>query len=340
MKKYSLIFVVLLLGFMLCAPFVQGVVYQPLETDGKEGESIGYEMSITERAKEEGVVQIGIAMPSADYTYHTAIAEVMEKTAKEMRKEGDTIKLDFQYAKWDASVQIEQMNAFIRQKVDAIILCPINAKSMLPSLRTARELDIPIINVNMKVDTSSTEFITTYVGASMSEEGALAAQMIAQALGEEGGEVAIIEGAPGSDPQIYRTHTFFQTIGLHPSIEVVGIGNGGWDRHKAYLLAYDMIKQNENLDVIYAHDSNMAMGAIEAVEQLGKSGKIKVTGIGEGEEYLEAVRDNRLYGLITQSIPYEGEQSVRCAVAAARGEELRPWYKTPSSIMIKEEVKK
>lgn len=65
------------------------------------------------------------------------------------------------------------MRDFIRRKVDAIIFCPVNAKSYLNVLREARNAGIPVINLNMKVDTVSAEYITTYVGASMSEEADL-----------------------------------------------------------------------------------------------------------------------------------------------------------------------
>ena len=174
----------------------------------------------------------------------------------------------------------------------------------------------------------------------MSEEAALAADFLVEALGSKGGEAAIIEGAPGSDAQIYRTQTFMEQLASHPEIEVVAIGNGNWDREKAYLVTKDIVTKNPDLSAIFSHDSNMAMGVIKALEEMKKQDQILVIGIGEdNDEYLQAVTDGKLAGLITQPPSYEGKYSVYCAIMAAKGSELRPWYKDPIEIITKDNVK-
>ncbi|PHV69663.1 hypothetical protein CS063_14670 [Sporanaerobium hydrogeniformans] len=292
------------------------------------------EIAITQQEKKENKrIVIGATLASEDSEYLKSVTHYMKEAATEK-----DIELILKYADWDVQVQTKQLDEFIAQKVDAIILCPTNAKSLLTPLKRVREADIPVINLNMQVDAISLQYITTYVGASSSEEAALAAELFIEALGEKGGEIAIIEGAPGSDAQIFRTQTFVEKLAAYPQIEIVGIGNGNWERRKAKLVAKDLIHKNPQLKGIFAHDSNMAMGILEAIEELEIKEEIYVVGVSESEEYLEALHKGKLYGIITQPPDYEGKYSVYCAIMAAQGIRLRPWYKDPIQILKKEDV--
>ena len=91
-----------------------------------------------------------------------------------------------QYAGWSISEQEKQLKTFIKEGVDAIILCPVNAKSFLNIIKDARKAGILLLIMNMKVDIVSTEYITTYVGGSMSEEADMAGQMAVEVLNEKG----------------------------------------------------------------------------------------------------------------------------------------------------------
>lgn len=274
---------------------------------------------------------IGVSLASDQASYQQALGTLLEKAA-----EGDAeYTIEISYAGWNVSKQEEQLKAFIKAKVDAIILCPVNAKSFLNILKEAKEAEIPVINLNMKVDTVSTEYITTYVGGSMSEEANLAGQMAVECLDEKG-KIGIIEGTQGSDPQIYRTQTFLEYISVYPEIEVVGIVEGKWSRKKAGLAALDLINKDKDIQLIYCHDSNMAMGVYEMLESRGLENSIQVIGIGNEDEYLEAVKDGKLYGIVTQSPEFEASYAWSCAKRAAKGYKLRFWYKNPACIVTKE----
>ena len=233
------------------------------------------------------------------------------------------------------SKQEEQIQNFIKEGADAIILCPVNAKSFLNVLKDARKAGIPVINLNMKLDTVSTEYISTYVGGSMSEEADLAGQLTVECLNGKG-KIGIIEGTQGSDPQIYRTQTFLEYIATYPDIEVVGIVEANWLRDKAGLAALDLLNKDKDIDLIYCHDSDMAMGVYDMLKSKGLEKKIKVIGIGSNEEYIQAVRDGRLYGIITQSSDFEASFAWSCAKRAAEGQNLRAWYKNPAQILTRE----
>jgi len=278
------------------------------------------------KKKEEKPV-IGVTL-AAKSSYLLSIVEPMKDAAMQ-----ENVELNIQFADWNVEQQQKQMNEYIEQGVGAIILAPVNAKEMLTSLKRAKEAKIPVINLNMKVDGISSEYIETYVGASSSEEGEQVAEMFVDILGEEGGKIGIVEGAPGSDPQIYRTQGFAEALAEHKDIHVVGMGNGGWKRSQAKLVTIDLVRNNQDIKGIYCHDSEMAMGTIEALEEMNLLSQVKVVGIGENEEYIQAIKEKKLTGIVTQPPEYEGKQSVYCAAEKIKGKKLRPWYKDPIQVL-------
>lgn len=287
------------------------------------------------QTEKKGTV-IGVTLASEDFQYQKELGDMMTEFAA--REEDCTLKLC--YAKWDANEQIEQMRKFIDEDVDAVILSPVNAKSLLNVLKETKQAGIPVINVNMKVDMVSSEYITTYVGASTEEEAELAAQMAVDYFDGRSGKVGVIEGAPGSSPQIDRTQVFLERIASYPNIEVVGIVNGKWSRSMASLAALDLLNKNPQLDMIYCHDSNMAMGAYETLKSRGKDKDIKVIGIGNSESDMQAVKEGKLHGIVSQPADYEAYYALVCARKAISGSTLRPWYKNTVEIITSENVDK
>ena len=237
------------------------------------------------KGQEEEKVTIGISMASELASYQKGLAGKMQEIAEQ----SDSYEVEFYYADWDADKQEEQLREMIDKQVDSIILCPVDAKSFLNVLREARDAGTPVVNLNMKLDHFSCEYITTYVGGSMSEEAVLAAELAVDYFGEEEGKIGIIEGFPGSDPQIYRTQAFLEEMNSHPNIEIVGIVDAKWSRSRAELAALDLLRKDPEIDMIYCHDCNMAMGAYDALKKEGREDEIKIIGIGDALEYLSLI---------------------------------------------------
>lgn len=293
-------------------------------------------MCVHGETQEKEKVTIGISMASEIASYQKGLAGKMEEIAEK----SDSYDVEFYYADWDAHKQEEQIREMIDRKVDSIILCPVDAKSFLNVLREVRDAGIPVVNLNMKLDPFSCEYITTYVGGSMSEEAVLAAQLAVDYFDGENGKIGIIEGFPGSDPQIYRTQAFLEEMYSHPDIEIVGIVDGKWSRSRAELAALDLMRKDPEIDMIYCHDCNMAVGAYDALKKEGKEDEVKIIGIGDVLEYKDAVTEGKIYGIVSQSVDYEASYALICAEKAARGKELRPWYKNPCEALTAENIDK
>lgn len=281
-----------------------------------------------------GGVTVGVTLASEKAPYQTELGQVMEDTAKSRN-----VELIVEYAGWSEEVQNSQMEAFIDQDVDAIIAAPVHSKALLNSLRKAYQAGIPVVDLNMKVDSASSRYISSYVGSSSEEEGTLMAELAAKLM-PDGGNIAIIEGAPGSDPQIYRTRYFMNRIKDFSNMNVIDIRNGRWNRDTAKKQAYQILETTPNLDMIYCHDTTMAYGAAEAAEELGRENQVLVIGIGAVDpDSIDAVRNKMLAGMVTQSSKFEGTAAVLAADQAARGQTLRPWVMNPSEILTAKNIK-
>jgi ABC-type sugar transport system substrate-binding protein len=323
MNKKKIVFAVLLLG--IC-------IWGGIHISQKSGAGMGAELVEAETEKERMV--IGCTLASEESNYQETLGVLMQNFADE----DGSYTLDIQYAGWNVSTQEEQMREFIAQDVDAIIICPVNAKSFLNVLKDADQAGIPVINLNMKLDMVSSEYADAYVGASMSEEAEMAATLAIDYFGENPGKIGIIEGIPGSDPQIYRTQTFLEKLTSHPNIEVVGIANGEWKKDKAKEAARELLEKCPEINMIYCHDNYMSLGVYELLEELGKTDEIKIIGIGNASDQMEAVRDGKIEGLVTQPPEVEAYYALECAKKAAEGEELRTWYKNTVQIVTKDNV--
>lgn len=286
--------------------------------------------NITEKKQ----IVIGLTIAGLSSAYLRPVANYAQAEADRLG-----VELILTDAEWDAQKQASQIERFIEQKVDAIILNPVDASSMLPSLKKIKDAGIPCINLNMKVDDLSASYITTYVGSSSQNEAQMAADMTNQALGGEGGNVVIIEGAPGSDAQIYRTKSYIDMLtSKYQNIKVLAIANGEWDRSTAMAAARDLMEKYPNIDVMYCQDDNMAIGAIQAAKDADRLDQIKFIGIGGSIDGINAIKSGDLYASVTQPPDFEGATSIDVAVDAANGITLKPWYMDPVEAITIENV--
>lgn|GEM_PF-1011978 len=281
-----------------------------------------------EEGQEDAQIVCGVCIASDQASYQVRLQKLMTEQA-----EVKNIRILWNYADWDPELQNSQIENMIERRVDALIISPVNSKSILESLKDASSVGIPVINLNMKVDAYSSVYIDTYVGASSSEEGVLAAEL-ADILLPDGGKAAIIEGSAGTDPQIYRTQAFIDELRDKPEIQIEEILSANWDRKQAKTCAEELLQKYADLSLIYCQDNNMAAGAIEAVKRSGRSGKVYVIGIGEAdEETVGLLKEGSLSGFIVQDPEFEAVSAINSADQLAKGRKIRPWIKNPVSIL-------
>jgi ribose transport system substrate-binding protein len=310
--------------FMLILPVMLAVICIPAFAGG------GDQKSTTSQKV------IGFAQASMESVFLIPVYDFAKQEADKLG-----VKLLMMDAQWDATTQTSQIENMIMQKVDAIIIIPVDEASQVPAVRKAHAAGIPIVNLNMRVDSSVENLIDSFVGPDIIKEAELAAELMVKALGKSSGNIAMITGAMGTYDAQVRKEYFEKWIAKNaPGIQIIAEGAGNWDRATSMSLAEDFLaKYNASqLDGIYCHDDNMAAGAIEAAKATNRLNTLKIVGIGGSRDGYDAIKAETQYGTVVQPPDWEGAQSVRVAVDLANGRKVEKWYEDPIEIVTKENV--
>ena len=218
----------------------------------------------------------------------------------------------------DPAKQVGQVENFIAQKCDVIILDPQSFDGCAPAVDAANAAGIPIFTLIQKVENQDEAI--TYVGSEAKESGEILAQMAVDDFGGNA-KVVVIEGPMGSDAQIGRYSGIEAVMNANAGMELVMRQAADWDRATALALVENWLQSGMEFDVVLAENDDMAMGALKAIEDLGMLDKIKVYGIDAIPEALTAVQEGKMGGTVFQDAVAQGKLAIEVAVKIAEGKE-------------------
>lgn len=234
---------------------------------------------------------VGFAQTGAESAWRTANTESLKSEAA---KRG--INLKFADGQGRQENQIRAVRSFITQRVDAIIIAPIVETGWEPILRDAKRAKIPVILMDRTVQVSDESLYTAFVGSDFAEEGRMAADWLAKHADGKG-RILEIQGTPGSAPANERRRAFAEAIEKYPDLKVIDSQSGDFRRSggKEVMEAF-LKKHGRNFEIVYAHNDDMALGAIQAIEEAGlKPGTdITIVSIDAIKEAVQAVVDGKL----------------------------------------------
>jgi ribose transport system substrate-binding protein len=176
----------------------------------------------------------------------------------------------------DNSKQVADVENFITQQVDLLIISPNEAAPLTAAVAKAYDSGIPVIVLDRKVEGDR---YTAFIGADNTEIGRQVGQYYAETLLPQGGRVLEIAGLPGSTPAAERAAGFRDGIAANPAIEIVASQPGDWLRDKGQAVMDALLKAHPDADAVYAHNDPMAEGAYLAAEAAGRAGDLVFTGI-------------------------------------------------------------
>ena len=206
---------------------------------------------------------VGFAQIGAESSWRTAETESVKETAKERG-----INLKFSDGQGKQANQIKALRAFIAQKVDAIILAPVVETGWEPVLKAAKRAHIPVFLADRSIKVDDDSLYVTLVAGDFVLEAINAAKWLIE---KTGGKANIIElqGTPGSSAAIDRKKGFNETIAKYPDMKVIASQSGDFRRSKGKEVMEALLKVHDNVDVVFAHNDDMALGAIQAIEEAG-----------------------------------------------------------------------
>jgi simple sugar transport system substrate-binding protein len=226
--------------------------------------------------------------------------------------------------------QIKAIRSFIAQKVDAIILAPVVEAGWDNVLKEAKKANIPVILVDRGVKVSDDSLYTTLIASDFVEEGRMAAEKLVAAVDKNipksvsrTRNIAQIEGTTGAAPANDRASGFKEVIEKNPNFKIVKSQCGEFTRAKGKEVMEAFLKSGEKFDAVYAHNDDMALGAIQAIKEAGlKPGKdIVVVSIDGVKGAFQALIDGSLAACV-ECNPLLGPLAFDAIAAAKDGKKL------------------
>lgn len=256
-------------------------------------------------SEKDGRKVIGVSMLSLQSEFVVNVKDAIEDAANEQ-----DVRLIVNDAQRAAEKQVQQVESFISQGVDAIILNPCEMEASSPAVRRAQEAGIPIINVNS--ETSATP--DGFVGSRDEESAELALEHIAQQLGGKG-NIVVMHGYMGQAAQLKRAAATKTVLAKYPDITILAEQTAEWDRAKAMSLMENWIQSyGSRIDAVFAQNDEMGMGALQALEQANLKNQVVVVSIDAISDALQAVRDGRLDATVYQNAKAQGKNAVLMAL--------------------------
>jgi inositol transport system substrate-binding protein len=272
---------------------------------------------------------IGATMLSMQNEFIVNISDEMEKKAGELGVE--LVVVD---AGRSALKQVEQVESFIAQGVDAIILNPCEVEASSAAVQKALAANIPIINVNSATSAAPTAF----VGSDDVESGRIAMRYIAEKLGGKG-NLLVIHGYMGQAAQLQRDLGAKEILKAYPDIKLVAEQTGEWDRAKAMSLTENWIQAyGSKIDAVFAHNDEMGLGAVKALENAHLNDKVLVVSIDAIADAVAAVKKGTLDATVFQNARVQGSKAVETAVKIAKKEPFEKEVLVPFKLITQANV--
>ena len=261
-------------------------------------------------------ITVGFAQTGSESGWRSANTESM----KAAFSEANGFDLVFNAADNDPAAQIAAVRSFINQGVDAIVIAPIVEDGWDDVLQEAKDAEIPVILEDRTV-TASEDLYATWVGLDFTLEGEKAGQWAAENF-TEATKMVVLEGTTGSAPANNRAEGFDSAI-EGSSIEKIDSQSGDFTRDggKSVMEGFLQKYGADGIDLVYAHNDDMALGAIEAIEAAGAvpGEDIKIISIDAVRDGMQALVDGKI-NYIVECNPLLGEKAAALVKAVIAGE--------------------
>ncbi|SLN18029.1 sugar ABC transporter substrate-binding protein [Roseisalinus antarcticus] len=269
------------------------------------------------------------------HAYVTPANEAIDGRAAELGLEILSLSQNF-----DVQTGIEQMSTCIARGVDGIILWPLDPQAYIPGLARAQAADIPTILINSPMNEEADQFIVSFTGPDVYEEGEMAADSLNDAMGGAG-SIVIIAGQAGNGTTIGRVGGFVDRLAeIGSGIEVLDTVNADFDQQKALVASRDLITRfGDEITGVYANDDTMARGFIDAwLEAKPDTPMPPIVGINGQKDAFESIRSGEMYSTIVQSPIEDGLLAINTMAEILAGNEVEARLPIPLTVVTSENV--
>ncbi|WP_157372278.1 ABC transporter substrate-binding protein [Arthrobacter sp. Soil736] len=282
-------------------------------------------------------ITMGFAQVGAESGWRTANTKSVQESAK---KAG--VDLKFSDAQQKQENQIKAIRSYIQQKVDVIAFSPVVESGWDTVLKEAKTAKIPVILTDRAVDSSDKTLYKTFLGSDFVEEGKKAGAWLVEDSKAASDTVNIVEiqGTTGSAPANDRKEGFEEAIKANPKLKIIASQSGDFTRSGGKQVMEAFLKNNPDIDVVFAHNDDEGLGAIEAIEAAGKvPGKdIKIVTIDAVKDGMTALSNGKI-NYIVECSPMLGDQLMDLAKKVIAGETVPERVVTEETTFTQEQAK-
>lgn len=262
-------------------------------------------------------LKIGVSMSQFDDTWLTYLRESMDKKAKSLP---DGVTLQFEDARSDVVKQLSQVESFISQKVDALIVNPVDTAATQRITKAAVAAGIPLVYVNRRPDDPKLPEGVVTVASDDLEAGRMQMQYLADKMGGKG-DIVILLGDLANNSTTNRTKGVKEVLAKYPGIKIEQEQTGTWSRDKGMTLVNDWLTQGRDFQAVVSNNDEMAIGAAMALKGAGKEkGSVLIAGVDGTPDGLNAIKKGEMAVSVFQDAKGQADGSIDTAVKMAKGE--------------------
>ena len=262
--------------------------------------------------------KIGVSMDKFDDNFLTVLRNGMADYAKTL----PGVTLQIEDAKDDVSKQLSQVQNFIANGVNAIIVNPVDTSATAAITKAAADAGVPLVYVNREpTDVDKLGPKAAFVASNEAQSGTLETKQVCKLLGGKG-NILVIEGQLSNQAAVQRTKDVHEVISTPDcsGIKVIAEQTGEWDRTKGQNLMTNWLSKGMKFDAVVSNNDEMAIGAIQAMKSAGvDTKKMIVGGVDATQDGLASMKAGDLKVTVFQDAAGQGKGAVDAALALAAG---------------------
>lgn len=268
-------------------------------------------------------VKVGVSISTLNNPFFVSLKDGIEKEAKEKG-----MKVTVVDAQDDTAKQISGIEDLILQEVDVLLVNPTDSAAITSAVQDANDAGIPVITIDRSSDEGDIE---TFIASDNVAGGEMAAEYLVKELGEKA-KVVELEGVSGASATRERGKGFHNIA--DKQLDVLTSQTAEFDRTKGLNVMENILQGNNDIQAVFAHNDEMALGAIEAIKAVGKD--IIVVGFDGNDDALKAVENGELKATIAQQPALIGEEAVNAAEKILKGDKVDDTISVPLKLVTKE----
>ena len=274
--------------------------------------------------KQDDGVTIGFSISTLNNPFFVTLKEGAEKAAKDAGAE--LIVVD---AQDDSAKQLSDVEDLIQKKVDILLINPTDSHAVSSAVESANQAGIPVITVDREAEGGET---VAHIASDNVSGGKMAGEYILEQLGGKG-NIVELEGIPGTSAARDRGKGFHEAVDGKPGVKVVASQPADFNRAKGLNVMENILQSHKDIQAVFAHNDEMALGALEAIKAAKK--EILVVGFDAIEDAVKAVEKGDMAATIAQKPEEMGRIAAEVAVKAAKGEKVEKFYPVELELITK-----